>query len=130
MPHGDADTVEFSVAAYWFGHSKVRPSYRANFGTSATDPTQQFFGLIFNPALSGSDPADLRGGCRAPRRFIDWQTFLDFGGGRVRRNKRIDTKLSLQRAAKPRESSAGPSHPPGLTLSSTSAIRRTTKSGR
>ena len=86
--------VEFSVAAYRFGHSQVRPSYRANFGTSATDPTQQFFGLIFNPALSGSDPADLRGGCRAPRRFIDWQTFFDFGDGRVRRNKLIDTKLS------------------------------------
>lgn len=29
--------VEFSVAAYRFGHSQVRPSYRANFGTSATD---------------------------------------------------------------------------------------------
>jgi hypothetical protein len=41
--------VEFSVAAYRFGHSQVRPSYRANFGTSATDPTQQFFGLISIP---------------------------------------------------------------------------------
>ena len=29
--------VEFSVAAYRFGHSQVRPSYRANFGTRATD---------------------------------------------------------------------------------------------
>ncbi|MBA2488932.1 MAG: peroxidase, partial [Chloroflexi bacterium] len=28
--------VEFSVAAYRFGHSQVRPSYRGNFGTSAT----------------------------------------------------------------------------------------------
>ena len=50
--------------------------------------------MIFNPALSGTDPADFRGGCRAPRRFIDWQTFFDFGDGRVRRNKRIDTTLS------------------------------------
>jgi hypothetical protein len=86
--------VEFSVAAYRFGHSQVRPSYRANFGTSTTDTGQQFFGLIFNSALSGSDPDDLRGGSRAPRRFIDWQTFFDFGDGRVRRNKRIDTRLS------------------------------------
>ena len=31
-----------------------------------------------------ADPDDLRGGCRAPRRFIDWQTFFDFGDGRVR----------------------------------------------
>ncbi|MBA3747482.1 MAG: peroxidase, partial [Solirubrobacterales bacterium] len=41
--------VEFSVAAYRFGHSQVRPSYRANFALSATDPTQQFFALFFKP---------------------------------------------------------------------------------
>ncbi len=87
--------VEFSVAAYRFGHSQVRPSYRANFGTSATDPAQQFFALLFDPAAADpADPADLRGGRRAARRFIDWQTFFDFGDGRKRQNKRIDTKLS------------------------------------
>jgi len=87
--------VEFSVAAYRFGHSQVRPSYRANFGTSATDPAQQFFALVFDPAAADpSDPADLRGGVRAARRFIDWQTFFDFGDKRVRHNKKIDTTLS------------------------------------
>ena len=87
--------VEFSVAAYRFGHSQVRPSYRANFGTSATDASQQFFALIFNPAaVDPDDPADLRGGCRAARRFIDWQTFFDFGDNRARPNKKIDTTLS------------------------------------
>jgi hypothetical protein len=87
--------VEFSVAAYRFGHSQARPSYRANFGTSATDVTQQFFALLFKPsAADPNDPDDLRGGRRAPRRFIDWQTFFDFGDGRVRHNKRIDTRLS------------------------------------
>jgi hypothetical protein len=87
--------VEFSVGAYRFGHSQVRPSYRANFGTSASDPAQQFFALVFDPvAADPADPADLRGGRRAARRFIDWQTFFDFGDGRVRHNKKIDTKLS------------------------------------
>jgi hypothetical protein len=87
--------VEFSVAAYRFGHSQIRPSYRANFGTSPADPLQQFFALFLDPAAADpDDPADLRGGRRAPRRFIDWQTFFDFGDGRVRPNKRIDTKLS------------------------------------
>jgi hypothetical protein len=87
--------VEFSVAAYRFGHSQVRPSYRANFGTSAIDPTLQFFGLLVDPAaVDPDDPADLRGGCRAARRFVDWQTFFDFGDGRSRPSKKIDTTLS------------------------------------
>ena len=84
--------VEFSVSAYRFGHSQVRPSYRANFGPA---PGQEFFGLIFNDNLPDSgDPDDLRGGKRAARRFIDWQTFFDVGDGNVRSNKKIDTKLS------------------------------------
>lgn len=84
--------VEFSVGAYRFGHSQVRPSYRGNFGP---DGDHQFFGLIFDDKLPNhADPDDLRGGKRAPRRFIDWQTFFDFGDRNVRPNKIIDTKLS------------------------------------
>ena len=44
-----------------------------------------------------TDPVDLRGGARASRRFIDWQTFFDFGGAfttDMRPNKKIDTKVS------------------------------------
>ena len=84
--------TEFSVGAYRFGHSQVRPSYRANFGK---DDNHQFFGLIFNDKLPRSDdPDDLRGSKRAKRRFIDWQTFFDFGDGKSKQNKLIDTKLS------------------------------------
>lgn len=87
--------VEFSVGAYRFGHSQVRPSYRANFGPAPTDPSRQFFALFLDPRLANdADPDDLRGGKRAARRFIDWQTFFDFGDGQVRRNKKIDTKMS------------------------------------
>lgn len=84
--------VEFQGAAYRFGHSMVRPSYRANLKGDNDAP---FFGLLFDPAEAGKpDPGDLRGGVRAPRRFVGWQTFFDFGDGDVRPNKRIDTKLS------------------------------------
>jgi Animal haem peroxidase len=84
--------VEFQGAAYRFGHSMVRPSYRASL---AGDNGNAFFGLIFDPSQEGStDPNDLRGGARAKRRFIGWQTFFDFGDGQVKPNKRIDTKIS------------------------------------
>ena len=86
--------VEWQIT-YRFGHSMVRPSYRANL---KGDNGQPFFGMIFDPAGEGSsDPVDLRGGARAPRRFVGWQTFFDFGGAfsaDARPNKRIDTKIS------------------------------------
>ncbi|MCW6005284.1 hypothetical protein K1W54_11920 [Micromonospora sp. CPCC 205371] len=85
--------VEFQGAAYRFGHSMVRPSYRANLAGNP-DGTA-FFGFIFDPAGEGqADPVDLRGGRRARRRFIDWQTFFDFGDGQVKPNKRIDRSIS------------------------------------
>lgn len=86
--------VEFAVAAYRFGHSQVRPSYRMNFGPATN---QDVFLRLFvdTPENSANpDPDDMRGGLRKPRRFIDWQTFFDFGDGNVRPNKKIDTKLS------------------------------------
>jgi hypothetical protein len=99
--------VEFQGAVYRFGHSMVRPSYRANLNG---DNDAAFFGFIFDPAGEGQpDPVDLRGGARAPRRFIGWQTFFNFGnverprpvGGTmgplsqdVRPNKIIDTNIT------------------------------------
>ncbi|HZM79285.1 MAG TPA: heme peroxidase family protein [Candidatus Limnocylindrales bacterium] len=84
--------VEFQGAVYRFGHSMVRPSYRANL---AGDNGGPFFGFIFDPAEEGKlDPNDLRGGARARRRFIGWQTFFDFRDGQVKTNKRIDRRIS------------------------------------
>ncbi len=102
--------VEFQLM-YRFGHSLIRPSYRANLlgdSDGLTGKPAPFFGFIFDPKISvaGADPADLRGGARAPRRFIGWQTFFNFGaiarpGGQtgtlgedVRPNKLIDTRIS------------------------------------
>ena len=85
--------IEFSVAAYRFGHSQIRPSYRLNFGP---DGGQPFFAFIFDDSIDPNDPDpnDLRGGKRAPRRFVDWQTFFKFDTTNFRPNKKIDGKLS------------------------------------
>ncbi|MBA3597170.1 MAG: peroxidase [Methylibium sp.] len=84
--------VEFSVSAYRFGHSQIRSSYRVNFGPVSTG---EVFALLFNDNLAVSPIAfDMRGGTRAADRFIDWQTFFDFGSPPPRNNKRIDSKLS------------------------------------
>jgi hypothetical protein len=94
--------VEFQGAAYRFGHSMVRPSYRLNL--AGNPDGSAFFGFIFDPVGDfEADPSDLRGGARSPRRFVGWQTFFDFGpqftdpgssNPAIRRNKRIDTKIS------------------------------------
>jgi hypothetical protein len=94
--------VEFSVAAYRFGHSQVRPGYIANF---TGDQGRPFLAHLFRADVDHSlpDPDDLVGGKRAPRRFVDWRTFFDLGptppghedlGVSPKPNKRIDSKLS------------------------------------
>ncbi|HEV8670206.1 MAG TPA: peroxidase family protein [Candidatus Limnocylindria bacterium] len=89
--------IEFQGACFRVGHTMIRPSYRANL---KGDNGKPFFGFIFDPALGditpapGLDPADLRSGFRAPRRFIGWQTFFDFKDGDVKPNKQIDHKIS------------------------------------
>jgi hypothetical protein len=113
--------VEFQAAAYRFGHSMVRPSYRANMKGDKGGP---FFALIFSPSATGPDPVDLRGGCRAPRRFVGWQTFFDFGDGEVKRNKRIDTKVSTPLFTLPLGAIA--SHDPPTALPQRNLLRQLT----
>jgi hypothetical protein len=114
--------VEFQAAVYRFGHSMVRPSYRANL---AGDNGGPFFGMIFDPSQGGkADPADLRGGARAARRFVGWQTFFDFGDGQVKPNKRIDTKLSTPLFDLPLGAIA--SHDPPTSLPERTLLRHLT----
>ena len=56
----------------------------------------RFFAFLFDDTQDPNDPdpIDLRGGKRAARRFVDWQTFFNFGDGNFRPNKKIDSKLS------------------------------------
>jgi Animal haem peroxidase len=96
--------IEFGAACYRFGHSMVRPSYRANFtsgtGDSASPTANPFFALVFDanePNFSAPvsyDRDDLLGGYPAARRYVGWQTFFDLGDGQVKNNKKIDTTIS------------------------------------
>ena len=76
--------VEFSVAAYRFGHSMVRPDYRLN----DDDATLQ---NIF-PAFTGFQPV-------APGRAIDWGRFIDVDLRTSSETKPSDVKRRLQFAS-------------------------------
>jgi hypothetical protein len=119
--------VEFQGAAYRFGHSMVRPSYRAN-RTGNADGSA-FFGFIFDPAGEGqADPVDLRGGRRARRRFIGWETFFDFGGEwtqHMRRNKIIDTRISTPLFRLPLGAIGAGAQPP-ISLATRNLLRHLT----
>jgi hypothetical protein len=121
-PHVAFMPVEFQGAAYRFGHSMVRPSYRANL---AGDNGKPFFAMVFDPAGQGqADPVDLRGGARAPRRFIGWQTFFDFGDGNVKPNKLIDATISTPLFNLPLGAIA--SHQPPTSLPQRNLLRQVT----
>jgi Animal haem peroxidase len=115
--------VEFQIA-YRFGHSMVRPSYRANFTGNDGAP---FFAFVFDGTPSDAgEPADLRGGARSSRRFVGWQTFFRFPGfeADVRPNKRIDTKLSTPLFDLPLE--AIPAGTPPTSLAQRNLLRHLT----
>ena len=100
--HNPFIPIEFSVAAYRFGHSMVRPIYRLNttLGTNpppSNDPVngRQF---IFHP---DDDTQSLNGFRAFPSIWaIEWNLFFDFGDRlpnvgvkRLQRAYKIDTSL-------------------------------------
>jgi len=87
--------VEFSVAAYRFGHSLIRPGYQINLNNDVG----LGFGVekpIFNP--DGSKQNDLRGFRPIQARHsIQWDWFFTFpssGGPFPQPSRKIDPKLS------------------------------------
>jgi hypothetical protein len=82
--------VEFSVAAYRFGHSMVRPSYDLN--QIVTDRP------IFIPGEKVGELDDLRGFRPLPGAWtIDWSFFLDGAPGKAGKpqsSRKIDAHLS------------------------------------
>ncbi len=128
--------VDFGAACYRFGHSLVRPSYRANFtsgtGDSANPAANPFFGLVFDAAeadFNGPvtyDRDDLLGGYPAARRYVGWQTFFAFGDGNVKNNKKIDTTISsVLFTCRCRPSPRTP-RPPPLVLPQRNLLRQLT----
>ena len=80
--------VEFSVAAYRFGHSMIRDDYRIN----DTVPKLPIFSA--DPNAGPLD--DFRGFRPLPAGWsIDWQFFFETGDGtRLQHARKIDAKLS------------------------------------
>jgi hypothetical protein len=82
--------VEFSVAAYRFGHSMVRGNYSLNAASDAEEDQIPIF---------GPDPTkDLRGfQKRRAGIVIEWPRFFEFVGNtaKLQPTRKIDTKLSF-----------------------------------
>ena len=79
--------VEFSAAAFRFGHSQIRSAYELN-ATIGVKP-------IFVAGDSAGEGADLRGGAPLlPNWSVNWPGFLPIGGSTAQPSRLIDAKLA------------------------------------
>jgi len=81
--------VEFSVAAYRFGHSMIRPDYRLNSRIDRDVP-------LFTRGRLLHEQGDLRGFRPLPKEFtVDWSFFFEVGDpGHLQHARKINTKLA------------------------------------
>ena len=104
--------LEFSVAAYRFGHSQVRSGYRLN------DNYEVGVLPLFSSKPSGAERQDLQGGPIKRKHVVNWKNFFDTHAqetpGWKRGSKRIGPQL------------AGPLlHPPATVVSNRPGESRT-----
>jgi hypothetical protein len=79
--------VEFSAAAYRFGHSMVRAAYKLNDQLDVIP--------VFSPALTPNPLQQLGGFRPLPKKWkIDWSKFFVIGGSTPQHSRKIDTKIS------------------------------------
>ncbi len=79
--------IEFSAAAFRFGHSQVRSAYFLNAAIGVRP--------IFVPGDAQGPGVDLRGGQPLPPGWtVDWSQFIPIGGSAAQPSRLIDTRVS------------------------------------